>query len=388
MVQIIPANQRKSSSQQFGEAFGRLTQGASQNMMQRQQMQQENEAAKRMGIDLEGIGPELRQQAFADQMKAKREQQNLQQELSNNSQKLKENRSFDDERFNTIKEHFGQEAAEIYKSAPEGGKTEILKHLLENRQRGGNLKDTLGNQESQKENDFDKGLTPREKVGRQERRYTTNLPLFEESKKKLDVYDYEKEALGIMEELSPQISGATRLNLNPKTGELLIPALGSPEAQKYVKTVNDFTMRAKDSYGSRVTNFDLEQFMKRLPTLANNEEGRRQIIDQMKIINEINSKRERALHDIIDESGGIRNIDFDRAQEMADKRTSKEVSDLRKRFHVLEKRSKEDFQRDVDTKKKIVPKGYVAVMRADGKTGYIPSAQVKQFLKQPGSKAL
>ena len=164
--------------------------------------------------------------------------------------------------------------------------------------------------------------------------------------------------------------------------------MASPEAQRLVKTVNDFTTRAKDSYGARVTNFDLTQFMRRLPTLANSEEGRRQIIKQMQIINDINRTYEKSLHDVIDEYGGIRNIDYDQAEQMANKRSKSEIEKLKKEFKKIGTEYEISYNKAVDSRKKITPKDHVSVERADGSQGYIPKDQVGNFLKIPGNKVL
>ncbi len=318
-----------------------------------------------------------------------------------NKQNQYENlRGEDDQRYNTVKDIFGEKAANLYKAAPEGGKTQLLKGMLETAQRGGNFDEFLNSQMPDQQNkeigeetgiktiDFDKGLTPKERAQRQNQRYSTNLPLYEESQKKSIGLEAEKEHLEILEELSPQIKAIERFNMNPQTGELFFPGLASPEAQRFVKTINDFTVQAKDSYGSRVTNFDLNQFMKRLPTLANSEEGRRQIINQMKIINEINAEREKSLQKVIDEHGGIRNIDYDQAQRMADKLSSKRISELKKQFSKVGLANDKLYDKQIQQEKAIVPKNHIGVKRADGSTGYIPQGKIKEFLKIEGNELL
>lgn len=75
------------------------------------------------------------------------------------------------------------------------------------------------------------------------------------------------------------------LTVNPQTGDVstLAKRIGkvNPETQAYVKEVNKFIRNAKDYYGARVTNFDLETFLAQLPTLSNTEQGRRLILKQM-----------------------------------------------------------------------------------------------------------
>jgi hypothetical protein len=341
-------------------------------------------------------------------------------ELQGNAQALRsqqsENKSLfdkikDQKRTDAIRMNFGDRAAELYESAPEGGKTAIINSLLEARQRGLNFDELLGNNEQEiqspqnelnkqrslEENelkekpsikaiDYDKGLTPKERVRRQEERYSKNLPIYQASQAKIQGIEAEKDALNILSELSPQIKGWQKLNINPSTGELIIPALASPEAQRFVKTINDFTTKAKDSYGARVSNFELDRFMKRLPTLANSPEGRTQIIRQMQIINNINAARELALDQVIDEHGGIRNIDFDQAERMADKVSRPMITDLKKEFTQIDNRLDKQYDKKInETKKNLLAPGRV-MLEKDGKKYSVPQNQVKKALSKGYNK--
>jgi len=335
MPQIIEENKKPSFLDSLGlglsnagQAYGQMqTQklvGQHQKKEQERLYNEENEAAEKLGVNLSGMrNPQLRQQA-------------LKSTLENKFKKEKtENEKIEDRtRSETIRKYYGDEEADKYEVASEGGKTAIMRDLIERSNRNNQLNKTLAEQgildeeegiehkEKVPSIDFDKGLTPKERVRRQEARYSTNLPLYQASVEKKRALDSEKDHLDILEELSPQIGVIERLNINPQTGELFLPGLASTEAQRYVKTLNDFTTNAKDSYGARVTNFDLQQFMRRLPTLANSEEGRAEILKQMHIINEINSIREQAIQDTIDQHGGIRNIDYDKAERMAEKKSA------------------------------------------------------------------
>lgn len=349
---------------------------------------------------------ELERMQLAEQLKGKRELDYLREQQAQQLRESSQNLDLQENEYNTIQQLFGKKAADLYKASPVGGKTQLLGNLLEGAQRGINFEDLLKNVHIPESNeiaeeseekirpsknkfiDFDKGLTPSERTKRQDSRYSQNLPLFQESQKKLKSYDIEKEELDILEELSPQIKAIERLNINPSTGQLLIPALASPEAQRFVKTVNDFTTRAKDSYGSRVTNFDLDQFMKRLPTLANSDEGRKQIIEQMKLLNSMNVVYEDTLHDIINQHGGIRNIDYDQAEQMTNKQIKPELEKTKMKFKEIGRNQDKFFEKKIADEKSIVPKGKVAVERADGTRGYIPKEKLKNFLKISGNKAL
>ncbi len=172
------------------------------------------------------------------------------------------------------------------------------------------------------------------------------------------------------------------------TGEILIPALASEAAQQFSKTINDFTVSAKDSYGSRVTNFDLNQFMKRLPNLANSEAGRKKIIEQMKIINDLNSLREKTLHDVIDKHGGIRNIDYDEAERLTNKKIKKQTDELKKKFINNNSSLDKEYSKVLKDFKQNIPNNSVAVRFNDGNIAYIPKDKLKDFIKDKAGEEL
>jgi len=393
MIQVLP--KVRSFGEEFGRALGTgAGQGLSEGLEERRHKKSlsESNAAykKNYDIDLEGIeDPAERKTIIAEKLRGqtKREQDEF--------ESPKEKQYYD-----ILERTYGKQFADLWKGASEGGRTALLKTALDLGQRGINFGEQLmqnapeKNQQqpemmNEEENkivpktiDYDKGLTPRERTQRQEHRYATNLPYFQESNAKIKSYESEKDNIGILKEISPQIGSIERLNINPQTGELILPALASAEAQRYVKTINDFTRNAKDSYGSRVTNFDLVQFLKRLPTLANTEEGRRQIIEQLEIINDLNLMREQALHDVIDEYGGIRNIDYDKAEQMADKRIEKKAKEARTRFSEISKNVKSEYDDKVKSYKAKAPKGHVTVRWDDGEISYIPKDKVGDFLEE------
>lgn len=120
-----------------------------------------------------------------------------------------------------------------------------------------------------------------------------------------------------------------------KEGNLKLPFLASADAQRYVKTLNEFSSGAKGTFGARVTNFDLAQYMKRFPTLLNTKEGRRQLLEQMKLVNQLNSVYYKNLKKVYDEAGGVRNIDSDRAEYLAEKLSEPITEQLTQKFKQI-----------------------------------------------------
>lgn len=95
--------------------------------------------------------------------------------------------------------------------------------------------------------------------------------------------------------------GLSRVLIDPDTGEPYknVQKLAgvNKETQQYIKTLNDFISQAKNFFGARVTNFDLQSFKSRLPSLINTEEGRRAILEQMRLMTELQSVHDTAMVD-------------------------------------------------------------------------------------------
>ncbi len=102
MVQIIPEIQRRPSmGQRLNQGIGRGLEVGSQlyqKHLQEQALQQENEASKRLGIDLSGIqDPKMRQEAISYALQGRREEENAARNFKNQSQLQKEKYGFESE---------------------------------------------------------------------------------------------------------------------------------------------------------------------------------------------------------------------------------------------------------------------------------------------------
>jgi hypothetical protein len=63
---------------------------------------------------------------------------------------------------------------------------------------------------------------------------------------------------------------------------------------------------AKDVFGGRVTNFEVENYLKTIPSLMNSEQGRSQIRRNLQLENDIISLKYNTMRDIIKANGGRR----------------------------------------------------------------------------------
>jgi hypothetical protein len=235
----------------------------------------------------------------------------------------------------------------LYKSSTEGGKTELLKTIGEFEKRGlfkpvkpsGAPQGEVKEGESQfPELDADRGLTPADVVHREDKRETTNIPLYNDARTALR--NNQKQGLYIdrlsqLNDSSKLPQGFGKMDINPKSGEIFFPALAGKEAELYEKTINEFTSAAKDSYGARVTNFDLQQFMRRLPRLSNSPEGRKLILAQMKVLQELDRVHEQSLVDTYDHYG-VGKINTQQAQNIAEQYRKNKEDELLARYHTLD----------------------------------------------------
>lgn len=176
-----------------------------------------------------------------------------------------------------------------------------------------------------------KNRTPEEIIDYEKDIRKENVPIFKEIGEKSRALKNQEDHLDILEDLSDDIPDLAKFMVN-RHGEArpLAQMLGlvPPKAERFIKTVKDFITEAKDIFGSRVTNFDLQSFQARLPGLLNSREGRRQIIQQMKIFSEMERNYDDALRNIY-KHYGLSKISQEQAQEMAEQMTSEREKELR-----------------------------------------------------------
>ncbi len=273
----------------------------------------------------------------------------------------------------------------LYQVSPIGGQTKIIENIVEEGQRrrpppGVIPPDVV---------DYDSGLTPKERVRRQDARFSIQTPLVNKNSDTIRALETESLSLDLLEELTDTGrvgEGLQKLNINPKTGDLIIPQLATPEEQLFVKTVNDFTVKAKDSFGANVTNFELDRFMQRLPTLANSTDGRKLILRQMKIVNQLNQSEKKTIQTVFDQYG-VRNIDYVDAENKARDQIKDEKESLRKEYFNLEQVAKKEDSEQIAKMKSKTLEGYTAMRKPDGTIKQFPTKNVPN-LEEKGYQRL
>lgn len=136
--------------------------------------------------------------------------------------------------------------------------------------------------------------------------------------------------------------------------EHAIPSLGvginlkgflSPESQEFDKLSKDFLRDVKKVFGARVTQSEVMQFLKTIPTLAQSDEGKLRIIHNMELFNEASKAKKDAYDDIIEANGGYRPRNI---EELVNKNAKKKLDDIAKRFEsgYEKSASKKEMERE------------------------------------------
>lgn len=165
-----------------------------------------------------------------------------------------------------------------------------------------------------------------------------------EMQNKLGALEQEDIRFGRLEELfKPEMEhkfpSALSVSLFTKNGQLndKAAALLSPEAQESVKLITDELSGAKDTFGARVTNFDIATYLKKLPSLLNTAEGRRRVLRDLKLMNQINKDHIEGVLDVVDRYGGPGGISLSKAERIFKKEYAPKMKSLREQFVHPEK---------------------------------------------------
>jgi predicted transcriptional regulator with HTH domain len=116
-----------------------------------------------------------------------------------------------------------------------------------------------------------------------------------------------------------------------------IPALMKPESEEFQKLRQTQLRDARQYFGGRVTNFEMDQFLKSIPSLNQSPEGRKRVIANMERINKLKVKTAETARKIIKANGGIPPLDL---QEQIDEKMEPERERVAQEF-------KQDLKRKV-----------------------------------------
>jgi len=116
-----------------------------------------------------------------------------------------------------------------------------------------------------------------------------------------------------------------------------IPTLQGASTEEFNKIAANFIKNARTYFGSRISNFELESFLKTIPNLSQSPEGRKRVISNLKSIARLEVEAGKAAREIIDKHKGIPPLDL---MERVEKKLDKKADKLAKKF-------KEDLAKSV-----------------------------------------
>lgn len=165
-----------------------------------------------------------------------------------------------------------------------------------------------------------------------------NEPKVAELNKKLLNLEIEDARFERLEDLSKNYSDKFPSRLTAawftKDGQInkVGQALLADEVQEFVKLVQDNLTGLKDTFGARVTNFDIDAYLRRLPSLLNSPGGRERVLRDLRLINQINRTHAKGIIDIFKENGGTDKIPYSEAENIYRDRYKDQIQAWRKEF--------------------------------------------------------
>lgn len=345
MVQIIESRKRPSFSERLNAGVSRGLEMGEQ-LMQKKQMKA---AAEKLGIDpaILQLPKEAQAEYFKNQFAGEKSLSLLQQsQLNLNEEKLKALRGRQ-ELFKKLtgdqqqSSEFNSEASPQQKSSlsqmPESNLSQLAAFAGQPGEEG-----VIGNMaKSEIDRRFQENKT---RNAKQKEYFKFNEPKVAElanTQQKLQVEQARYDRLSeLFSDPSKFPSGLTAA-LFSKEGQIndLAYSQLTPEAQESLKLIIDATSNIKDTYGSRVTNFDIQTYLKKLPSLLNSEEGKQRVLRDLKIINELNRMHASGIQQIFEEEGGTDKIPYSKAETLYKKRFGEIEKNLLDKFVHPEKES-------------------------------------------------
>ena len=109
---------------------------------------------------------------------------------------------------------------------------------------------------------------------------------------------------------------------------------GNPaDIEEFEKLSSEFVKNAKQYFGSRITQKEVELFMNTVPSLMQTDSGKKKLIENIRSLNELTEIEAKAARSIIKENRGIPPIDIE--QQVQD-RIGNKLDKAAKRFVIRE----------------------------------------------------
>lgn len=350
MVQIIPNNQRRSFGEQVLAGLNEAAPGIQQYFQQQQQQQQQEMQSQqaRQAVEQLGLDPavlNLPQQGQAAYFKSKFAPEKQMTDLQHsqkmlNEEKLKALQS-NQKLFSSLRgednSHMsegGQQPSEDFNfdlsKAPNDKLRQVAAFAGQPGEEG-----ILGN--FAKNEIDDRRRKNEERTAKEKEYFKLNEPKVMEladTSNKLQMEEARYNRLGELFKDPSKFPSSFTAALFSKDGQIndLVYSQLTPEAQEAIKLIVDSTSNIKDTYGARVTNFDLQTYLKKLPGLMNSPEGKMRVLRDLQVMNKINQLHAQGIMDIFDEADGTDKIPYSTAEKL-----------YKKKYGALERQLKEQF---------------------------------------------
>ena len=357
-IQVLP--QVRSTGQQAGENFGggisqalqQFGQHKLQQMQQRQHRGQLGHALKSLGLPEEvAFLPENLQQVFLKQHLAQPQQQAFAEALGGLlGGEQQPQQAGQAQQMQGVQEQGQQMAPQLQQAMGQQPQQQVQG------QRAPNLKGLNQQQATQL---AQLGLK-KQAIEEQRRQFMTKQELEQQKRQDRKQMHWDKETAPVYKEISDFAKAAKdsdirlgrmeELNegkgLNNaafesilKTAEGILPfgmqldltALRSADSQEFNKLSTDFLKDAKKFFGSRVTDSEIKLFLKTVPQLSNTQEGRRRVIQNLRLFNEAATIRSDIADNIIEENGGDRPYNF---KSLIERRAKKRLDGIADTFRM------------------------------------------------------
>lgn len=143
------------------------------------------------------------------------------------------------------------------------------------------------------------GLTLKERATLKHENTQQNLKDYNENRTRKRNLEEDKFSFQKLRELNPHIStGIDKWNIDPRTGDIILPALANPEERQFAKLIVRQLRNAKDTYGARVTNFDAAKYLEGFPSLGDSPEAREAILKDLQLVNQLNLLHSQAMDEV------------------------------------------------------------------------------------------
>lgn len=399
-MQDLPQSERSSRIMRAMQGYGEEGLGILQNRMAVEQQRQQEEQQQLFGKMLSG-------KDLTEKETAKLPSE-LQMKIQESKQKRKVGANIEK---SLIDAGYPEETAALWRqqmeAAPQGGQSDVIKQVnqLISRSKSGkgmiggeeekpSLKPSIdipGIEEKSYELDFPElkqsiGRTSADIVKEEGKNREINTPLYADTINSLNALEEDFRDFQQLQEynLTPDLlpTGLEKWNVDWDTGDLRFKAMTNPETQDYVKIIARLLGRAKEYFPGRVTNFDLNQFRQRFPTLANSPDGRKLITKQLMLANRIAYLKDETLKASIDNYGS--EADPVQVRKQANDNYRRLKGDLEKELKGLNQEAEEMIKSNPEeenkTKTPKILEGNVGVV-FEGKKGQMTRDQYERALK-------